>query len=541
MTDPVNIYPLKPRTDGGPLMDGPAEAGVLGAVLRNADLYYAVAASLRGEDFGYPVNGRIFDAIGELLRDGKAVDPVIVKYHVGEQEALAGHGGIAKYTADLIINGVAPAFLKDFIKIIIKCWQKRATMQSAQELVSDLSDPECNVDEALARHRSRIDAISERLGLSDLWTNDGDWTEEDIPMRAWVAPGYALRGGVTILSGPPSAMKSSMMLAWACAVALGRRHADFRPREAGKAMIYNCEDDQDEQKRRLSATLRQFNAFPCDIKGKVIRVGPNRIGTLFVVDGKSGTIMETPALAALRVLLRQHKPDLLVVDPLAELHTAPENDNTAMRAVVSSFRELAKEYNVAVVILHHTRKGTVTPGDIDASRGASALIGAGRVALTLTTMSEEDAEALGIDTDRATREGFIRLDDARQSYAAIGSAQWFQKAVYTLANHEQVAAAEPWKPPSAWEGMPHAAVNKALDEINAGLPDGRRFTAGYNAKETSACAVVCKHFPDKTDRQCRAIIKTWLQNGVLVAEPYRNPVTREEQNGLRVIAAKRPS
>jgi hypothetical protein len=37
-----------------------------------------------------------------------------------------------------------------------------------------------------------------------LWIDDDAWTEEDIPQRPWVAQGYALRGAVTIVTGPPS-------------------------------------------------------------------------------------------------------------------------------------------------------------------------------------------------------------------------------------------------------------------------------------------------------------------------------------------------
>jgi hypothetical protein len=129
---------------------------------------------------------------------------------------------------------------------------------------------------------------------------------------------------------------------------------------------------------------------------------------------------------------------MLIVDPLAELHTEQENDNTALRSVIANFRALAVTFNMAVIVLHHTRKGTVAPGDPDAARGASSIIGAGRVALTVCPMSEDDAAALGLPKDRRTRSAYIRLDDARQSYAAIGDARWFEKVVYVLNNGEHV-------------------------------------------------------------------------------------------------------
>jgi RecA-family ATPase len=131
-------------------------------------------------------------------------------------------------------------------------------------------------------------------------------------------------------------MKSSLMLAWACAKALGKPHGDFRPTETGIAVVYNVEDDREEQRRRLSAVLRQFDAVPADIRGKIIRTGPRGVGTLFRSDGETGKIKETSAMAGLRALIAERRPDMLIADPLVELHTAEENSNTARSATQSS-------------------------------------------------------------------------------------------------------------------------------------------------------------------------------------------------------------
>jgi RecA-family ATPase len=118
----------------------------------------------------------------------------------------------------------------------------------------------------------------------------------------------------------------------------------------------------------------------------------------------------------LEQLICQHNVDVLFVDPLSELHNVEESDNGAMRAVVARFRELAVKHNIAVCILHHTRKGGASsPGDLDAARGASAIAGAVRVALTLCGMSEDDASALGPSTDVQARSHYVRLDDAKQN------------------------------------------------------------------------------------------------------------------------------
>jgi hypothetical protein len=375
---------------------------------------------------------------------------------------------------------------------------------------------------------------------SAVWIDDDAWCEADLPRRPWVAPGYALRGAVTVVAGPPSAMKSSLMLTWAAAEALGRPHGRFRPTAPGDVIIYNVEDDRIEQQRRLSAVLRQFDATPADIRSRIVRVGPTSIGTLFAFDKEGGSLVGTPAMAALRELVRERRPALLIADPLAELHGCEENDNTALRAVIAEFRRLAAEFDLAVILVHHTRKGAVAPGDPDSARGASSIIGAARIVLTLVTMSEEDAEAVGLPTDRKSRAAFVRLDDAKQNYAAIGEAAWYEKVLYTLDNGEAIPAAVPWEAPDMWSAIPVAVANKILDDIDAGLDEGHRYSAAHQATDRAAWRVAQRHVASLTEAQARSVIKTWLKNGVLIREDYTDAVEGKKRQGVRVNQAKRP-
>ena len=128
-------------------------------------------------------------------------------------------------------------------------------------------------DDGFAAYEKRRTGKTNGSAAPALWIDTDTWQEADIPRRPWVVPGYALRGAVTVVAGPPSVMKSSLMLAWACAIALCVEYGDFRPRAQGKAAVYNIEDDRDEQRRRLSATLRQFDAVPGDVHNSVIRAG----------------------------------------------------------------------------------------------------------------------------------------------------------------------------------------------------------------------------------------------------------------------------
>ncbi|MHB1302445.1 MAG: AAA family ATPase [Acidiphilium sp.] len=365
-----------------------------------------------------------------------------------------------------------------------------------------------------------------------LWIDDDDWTEADIPRRPWVAPGYALRGAVTLVAGPPSVMKSSLMLAWATSLALGQPFGRFRPVQALNSVVYNVEDDAVEQRRRLSAVLRQFGALPCAICGHVIRTGPEKVGTL-IVRTEDGIVASTPALAKLTDLVRQTGAAMLVVDPLAELHTVEENDNTGLRSVIAEFRRLAVAENIAVIVLHHTRKGaSASAGDPESARGASSIIGAVRVALTLTGMTEDDAKAFGLPTDHKNRSAYIRLDDAKSNYSAIGEAQWFEKTVYDLDNGERVPAPVPWNPP--------AAKVASLDDLAAlaaaierGSPCGEPWSPSLSKEQRSVRSLLEQHGFAGLEAQKGALAGLEHECGMLRMK-FRTKATRNKVNGLRI-------
>lgn len=277
------------------------------------------------------------------------------------------------------------------------------------------------------------------------WKRSDAWDEAAIPARPWLAPGYLLRGTVTLVLGAGGVSKSSLVLAYAAALALGQPLHGMRPRGRLRAAVFNVEDASDEQQRRLSAVLTSMGRLPSDVAGWILRTGPTRTGALFEKHPLTGGIVPTAAMAQLEADLVEFGADALFLDPLAELHGVEENDNTGMRAIVAEFRALAVRLNLAVCIVHHTRKGLVVAGDADAGRGASAIVGAARVVLTLVGMTPEEAAAFGLPGDSARH--YFRVDGGKANYSALASAEWFERRVYTLANEDHVAVTVPWHPP----------------------------------------------------------------------------------------------
>ena len=372
-----------------------------------------------------------------------------------------------------------------------------------------------------------------------LWVDDDAWCEAEIQPRPWIAPGYLMRGAVTVLSGPGSAGKSSLIVGWSIALALGKRWHRFVPTAPMRVFNYNVEDDRVEQHRRMSATLRQFHATPDHLAGRVMRLGPNGTGTLLRRDAMTGRLTFTAAMTALEQMVEEQKPDVLVLDPLVELHDAEENDNTALRAVMAKFRTLAAQHNMAVVLVHHARKGAGSAaGDPDSLRGASSIVGAARVVLTVLTMDEEQAAKLGIGAKE--RSHYFRVDGAKSNYAPLHEAEWFQRVAYELANGEEVAAAVPWEPPSVFGDITAATFNAVLEQIAAGPTPGILYAPNKRGGSSRWCGQVLMDVAQIEEPRAKQIVLQWLESGLLVKTTYSHPELRRDVPGVVVDNAKRP-
>lgn len=245
----------------------------------------------------------------------------------------------------------------------------------------------------------------------------------------------------------------------------------------------------------------------------------------------------------------EEQADLLVCDPLAELHDSEENDNTAMRQVVAAFRTLAQRLHMAVMILHHDRKGTSTPGDMDRVRGASSISGAVRVMLTLTTMTAEEAGGFGIPADE--RRSYIRIDSAKSNYAPAQEAEWYKLTAIEIENGEIVAAALPWTPPGVFGALTMADCVAILETIQRGfMEEGKRYAYAADPKAKKGVAWEVITDTNKASKeQAKNILKTWEEEGTLVKELGPSPSSRHPRDNYSVsyerlaqmkLAAPRP-
>jgi AAA domain len=387
-----------------------------------------------------------------------------------------------------------------------------------------------------------VEASSSAEGVSEEW-DAGDYTGLP-PPREWLLGNQFCRRFLSGLQAPGATGKTALRTLQYLAVATDRPLTGQHVFKRCRVLQVSLEDDDSEMCRRLAAARIHHGIEPDELKGWMFCWAPKGIK---LAEIKDGTRQAGQLEAMLRQKIKDRKIDLLALDPFVKLHSMEENDNSAMDYVCGLLVKLAIEFNIAVDVPHHTKKGQQTAGDVDAGRGASSARDAGRLMYTLTRMSDQEGETFGIPAEE--RRLYVRLDSSKVNIAPpSGEAIWFKLVGVRLENGtadypagDEVQTVVSWHPPKTWEGVTSVQANAALDEIDAGLPNGQRYSDAPKASTRAAWTVVQQHCPDRTEAQCREIVRTWVKNGVLFHEEYEDAEARKPRKGLRVNNGKRPS
>jgi hypothetical protein len=363
--------------------------------------------------------------------------------------------------------------------------------------------------------------------------------------RQWLIYGQMCRRVLSGLVAPGDTGKTSLRIMQAIELATGRALLGYKVFRRRKVLIVGFEDDAMELRRRIRAACTHHRISPTELKGWLFCRALNSGPKFAELDSKGKKRVAGKLDRMLRRAIKRIGCDLLVLDPFVRIHALNENDNPDMDFVCAQLIKLAQECNIAVDSPAHTHKGAIAAGDADARRGASAQRDAGRLDWTLTVMSEDEAEQFGIPEDE--RKQHVRLDKAKANMVRSMKAHWFKLVNVPLNNGndeypdgDEVQAIEQWVAPDTWYGVTVEVINAILDDIEQGLPDGRRYSDhGSAGEDRKAWPVVQRHCIGKTEAQCREMIRSWLKQKVLYRNKYERPNHGDEETGLYVDNSKR--
>jgi hypothetical protein len=182
---------------------------------------------------------------------------------------------------------------------------------------------------------------------------------EQAPEQPWMIERLWFASGVGILGGQPKLGKTFVAAELAMTVAgAGSAFGRYRAQLSGPVLFYGPEDGSPALRRRFEDLATQHDRALAELP-------------IYLLDVAQLGLDRRPDLLRMRATIEQCRPRLLVLDPFVRLvANTDENSAGEVSTVLGSLRTIQRDYDVAVLLVHHTRKSP-------AARPGQALRGSG--------------------------------------------------------------------------------------------------------------------------------------------------------------------
>ena len=185
----------------------------------------------------------------------------------------------------------------------------------------------------------------------------------DLPVRAdehrWLVKDLWSEEAVGVIGAEPKCAKTFLALDLAVSVAAGtpclRRFPVSRP---GRVLLYAAEDPLEVVRQRLEGICAAAGLKLSGLDVQVITEPSVRLDLEAVRRSLDATVAKL-------------RPRLLVLDPFVRLHRIDENASGEVAPLLAYLRELQRRHAVAVLVVHHAKKGASRVRAGQALRGSS--------------------------------------------------------------------------------------------------------------------------------------------------------------------------
>jgi RecA-family ATPase len=219
----------------------------------------------------------------------------------------------------------------------------------------------------------------------------------------WLVTDLWSHEAVGIVGGEPKCCKSFLALDLAVAVAAGvpclRRFAVPDP---GRVLLYAAEDAAAIVRRRLEGIAAAAGVALPDLDILVITAPTLRLD----LEADRRSLAETIA---------KLQPRLLILDPFVRLHRIDENASGEVAPLLAYLRELQRRHSLAVLVVHHAKKGAGRARAGQALRGSSEFHAWGDSNLYLRR--EGDALTLTVEHRAAASQKPMKIELAQTGEA----------------------------------------------------------------------------------------------------------------------------
>ncbi len=363
-----------------------AEQALLGAIIENNLAYEKVSEFLRPEHFAEGVHGRIFEAIGKLVRRGHTADLVTLKNFFESDAHLAEIGG-TEYLSRLVGSVVTVINAADYARTIHDLYLRRQLIGLGQDMVNSAYQHDLE-----ASGMDQIETVEKSLfDLASTGQYEGGFRSFESSLQSAIVMAEAaykregrltgLASGLTDLDRLLGGLHRSDLIILAGRPSMGKTalatniafHAAKQYREGRDAMgnpvaedgavvgFFSLEMSAEQLATRLlaeeagipSEKIRRGDLKDRDFQRVVEASAELSKVPLFIDDSAALSISAIRTRA--RRLKRQHGLGLIVIDYLQLVTPTPGSryDNRVMEIseITRGLKALAKELDVPVVAL----------------------------------------------------------------------------------------------------------------------------------------------------------------------------------------------
>lgn len=368
------------------------ERAVLSAVFFDPASYEdeQMGTLLRPHDFYLPFHQYVWEAIGELHREGKPLDEEFVRASLHKTKRFDEVAMID------ILSSNPLSSVKPYIQELIDKAQKRGLVTIATTMKKEVIEDDGAVLDIIETTMRRLESVAES-GVVTISRKSMAYAVESEPefiCKEWLP---FPRGTTSMVVAPGGTGKTWFALQMAIRAA--------REDAGRKVFLWLSEDPEGIVKSRYDA-----------IKEKVL-VGANgtedtqvTISTedpILLLEGKGRTVTLSSKFYAMRRELREF--DVIVIDPLLAFFGGDENDNSQARVFMQPFLNWARSENKTIIFLHHSRKGDANGGS--RARGAGAIVDAVRCVYDMDFIHIKKSDGREKDNQRLHMRDFVLTKD----------------------------------------------------------------------------------------------------------------------------------